>query len=90
MAIVYLGHRKYTLYFNYSDGAVLMTECWMGNAYILQFYIYNDCYLIILIQHVCKGFGAGDKFLGRIKAFASHSILCDAVACLRLWCLLLA
>ena len=24
------------LYFNYSDEAILMTECWMGNAYILQ------------------------------------------------------
>ena len=39
MAIVYLGCRKYMLYFNYSDDAIVMTECWMGNAYILQLYI---------------------------------------------------
>ena len=27
MARVYLGRRKYMLYFNYSDEAMLMTEC---------------------------------------------------------------
>ena len=39
---------------------------------------------------MCEGFGDGGKCLGRIQAFASHSILWDAVACLRLWCFLLA
>ena len=39
MARVYLERRKYMLYFNYWDEAILMTECWMDNAYILQLYI---------------------------------------------------
>ena len=66
MARVYLGRRKHMLYFNYSDEAILMTECWMGNAYILQICI--DCNLIILIHYVCEGFGAGGIHvcLGRI------------------------
>ena len=68
MAILYLRHRKYTPYFNYSDEATLITECWTGNAYILQLYIYiyNDYNLIILIHHVCEGFGAGGICFGRI------------------------
>ena len=66
MSMVYSGHRKYTLYFSYSDEAILMIEYWIGNAYIVQLYINNYCNLVIWIQHVYEGFGAWGKYLGRI------------------------